>query len=109
MKELIDQLTQFKDVAKADLRKGFPALRALYPRQRFYVLGLYSSALFGYIAPVGNSEEALADEEARWSPGIGSVACLTSTECRLRSRPWKNCSRCSSTATMTSSAAGGAR
>jgi hypothetical protein len=75
MKELVDKLTDFKDVAKADLRKGFPVLRTLYPGERFYVLGLSRSALFGYITPVGNTEEVLADEEARWNPG--------DWECRL--------------------------
>lgn len=73
--KLSGQLAQFKDIARGELRQGFQALRELYPGHRFYVLGLYTTPLYAYIAPVGNSEETLFDEESRWNPG--------DWECRL--------------------------
>jgi hypothetical protein len=69
MKEMAGQVARFQELAKADLRKAFHALRAFYSGERFYVLGLCAPPLLEYIAPVGNSEESLADEEARWNPG----------------------------------------
>jgi hypothetical protein len=63
------QLERFAATLEADLRREFPRLREQYDDHHFYVVGLYTTPLYEYFAPVGNSEEALTEEQLRWVPG----------------------------------------
>ncbi len=66
---ILNELGRFANLLETDLRRELPRLRASYEGHSFYVVGLYTTPLCEYFAPVGNSEEALSDEQWRWVPG----------------------------------------
>jgi hypothetical protein len=57
-----------RTAVSAAAREAFLALRRNHPHEHFYAFVLFTEPLCGYLIPSANSDEALADDELRWSP-----------------------------------------